>query len=216
MANFTHARLVALVKRFIGNRDDLDTEVSEAIDASYLRCAATRGVTFAELDTIKTNAVTVAGTRRYSFETFIGAGLGRDVLAIIGPLRDVTNKRALHRHSFAHFDEMDQSTNGKPIWFDHFSTGIELHPTPDGVYTIQIRYRKRPVKLSIASSASVLPEEYDMAIVYGAATIVNGIAGRLTVADWCDNKRIQVLTEIAGSQEIEDAWQDFSLAPDLR
>ena len=39
MANLTYARLEANVKRCIGNRNDLDTEVQEAIDAAYLRAA---------------------------------------------------------------------------------------------------------------------------------------------------------------------------------
>ena len=216
MANMTYARLAANVKRCIGNRSDMDTEVQEAIDQAYLRVACTRGVTFHELDALPATFNTASGTRRYNFDTAIlAAGTGRNILAVFSPIRDTTNKRPIHAHSVGHFDMMDQSVNNKPVWFAHWANGIEFHPTPNGTYAMQIRYRLRPTKLAGVGSI-VLPEEWDWAVIWEAAYILNAEIGRMQQAALYRDMRAELTRSLVTTLEVEDEYLDMALAPDLR
>ena len=216
MANLTYARLSANVKRCIGNRDDLNSEVQEAIDQAYLRAACTRGVTFHELDTLPATFNTASGTRRYNFDTTIlAAGSGRNILAVFSPIRDTTNKRPIHAHSVGHFDMMDQSGTGKPVWFAHWGNSLEFHPTPDGTYAMQIRYRLRPTKLAGAGSI-VLPEEWDWVVIWEAAFILNAEIGNLQKAAFYRDMRAEMVRSLVTTPEVEDEYLDMALAPDLR
>ena len=216
MANMTYARLAANVKRTIGNRTDFDTEVQEAVDQAYLRAACTRGVTFHELDTLPATFNTASGTRRYNFDTTIlAAGSGRNILAVFSPIRDTTNKRPIHAHSVGHFDMMDQSGTGKPVWFAHWGNSLEFHPTPDGTYAMQIRYRLRPTKLAGAGSI-VLPEEWDWVVIWEAAFILNAEIGNLQKAAFYRDMRAEMVRSLVTTPEVEDEYLDMALAPDLR
>ena len=215
MANLTFANLQTFVKRTINNRDDMDTEVSNAIDQAYLNLAALRGVTFHELDGGPVSFNTGSGTRRYSFSTIIGGSAGRNVLAVMSPMFDTTNRRFITKHDPGYFDKLDQSTNSKPVWFCNWGSQIEFHPTPDGTYAIRMRYRLRPTKLSAGSTASVLQEEFDWAIVWSAAEIMNALIGSVEKASYYRDMAGRVVKSIAAAYEVEDQWSDFASAADV-
>lgn len=214
MANLTNARMLVLTKRFVGQRTDLDTEAGEALDAAYLRVASLRGVSFTELETL-VSFNTVDGTRRYTFEAIAGTGKGRDVLGVINPVRITTSGSIgpVNYHNPSFFDRLDQSVEGKPLYFGLWAGGLELHPTPDAVYAVQVRYRKRPVKLSVASSASVLPEEFDVPLTILAGSILNALIGNFERSATLEALAVQMMQPLTTASEIVDESVDFALAP---
>jgi hypothetical protein len=224
MGALTFQQMQTLVKRTINNRDDLDTEIAQAINQAYRQVCALRGVSFRELDQGPGRFSTVAAQRFYPFaSTTITTGFDRgdaivggiiDPMAIFSPMRDRTNSRRIKASSVQDFDGKF-TTSGKPYWFAHTGDGIELEPTPDAVYSIQLRWRLRPNQLSNAPDVTVIPPEFDWVVVWGAAADINATIGVLDRSSFYSTKRREALELITTSEEVEDAYADFALAPDL-
>lgn len=214
MGALTFTQMQTLVKRTVNNRNDLDTEIEQALNNSYLQTALLRGFTFRELDAGPQTFATIDGTSLYTFSTILTAGTARNIMAIFSPIRDTTNSANVKATSIQDIDSKS-TTNGKPRWFAHFGSGIVLNPTPDAAYTISFRYRLRPARLSSGSDVSVLPEEFDWAIVWGAAADINAAIGVLDKSSFYSTKRREALDLVSTSLEAEDEYADFALAPDL-
>lgn len=213
MGALTFSQMQTLVKRTINNRSDLDTEVAQAINNAYIQTSMIRGVTLRELDGGPATFNTVVGTPSYSFATILTTA--RNVMAVFSPLRDTTNSRKIRSTSIQDIDAKTSASQGKPSWFAHFGSGLVLNPTPDGVYTISMRYRLRPTQLSLSGDLSVLPEEFDWPIIWGAATDLNAAIGVLDKSSFYATKRRESLEIITLGVEVEDEYADFSIAPDL-
>lgn len=214
MGALTFTQMQTLVKRAINNRDDLDTEIMQALNNAYLQTALIRGVTFRELDGGPQTFLTVDGTSSYSFSTILTAETVRNVMAVFSPMRDTTNNRRIKSTSIQDIDAKS-TVEGKPSWFAHFGTGLVLNPTPDAVYTISFRYRLRPPRLSNGADVTVIPEEFDWAIVWGAASDINAVIGVLDRSSFYATKRREAIELVGLGVEVEDEYADWSLAPDL-
>lgn len=61
------------------------------------------------------------------------------------------------------------NANNKPDYFIVMSDlSLKLSPTPGAIYSLTADYWKRPVKLSVNTDTSQIPEEYERIIVAGA------------------------------------------------
>ncbi len=100
---------------------------------------------------------TVAGTRRY--------GLPTDCAAVIR-VRDTTNEVRLEK-----LDDMraahliDTDVEGKPTQYTRYRDWLDLHPTPDDVYTIEVFYKGEIVDLSADGDDPVLPTSWHEGII---------------------------------------------------
>jgi len=139
--------------------------------------------------------------------------LSRDLMAIFS-IKDMTNGRRLKPTSVQDIEDMG-SVSGPPRWFSHYGEGILVFPGPDAVYSLSMRYRMRPTRLSANADLTVMPEEFDWAIVWGAASDMNASIGVLDKSSFYSTKRREALEMIGTALEVEDEYADFALAPDL-
>lgn len=216
MANYTKTQMIAIVKRSIFNRDDVDTEVGQALDGGQLKVAALRGVHHKNLEKLATFN-TVASTRRYDFSAIFGSTDHAGCIGLFNPLRDTTNGREIRWRSVQYFDRLNQSTTGTPLFFAHWAAQIELHPTPSAVIAVQVRYRARPTRFSALDDgdSSGMDEEYDWPVVWFASSIANGLVGNLGRAQFYNKMAWDYLEGLGSAGDIEDEFVDFSLAADL-
>lgn len=212
MANYTVAQIQALVKRAARNRDDVDDEILQAMDAAQLKMAALRGASHKNLEKIATFN-TVASTRRYDLSTICGSADHSACMGVFNPLRDTTSKRPIRWRSAPYFDELDQSGTGAPLMFTHWAQQLELHPTPDGVYAVQVRYRVRPTRFSTldTTDSSGMAEEYDWPIIWFAAATINAVLGSFDRAQVYEKFAVDYLSGLIDSTELEDEYVDFAL-----
>lgn len=212
MANYTVAQIQTLVKRAARNRDDVDTEILQAMDAAQLKMAALRGASHRNLEKL-TTFNTAASTRRYDFSTIFGSADHSACMGVFSPLRDTTSKRPLRWRSAQYFDELDQSGTGAPLMFTHWSQQLEFHPTPDDVYTIQVRYRVRPTRFSALDStdSSGMDEEYDWPIIWFAAATINAVLGSFERAQVYEKFAADYLSGLIDASEVENEYVDFAI-----
>ena len=138
----------------MGGRTDISARVDIWLNDAFFELCLLPRFAFFELDKQDTSIATVAATRVYALT-------GITDLWHILDVRDHTNERLLRRSSVREFDKRVQTNvTGFPVEYARFGTDLELDPTPDGAYTLRIRYRKRPNELS-AGNATGLSREWD-------------------------------------------------------
>lgn len=216
MGALTFTQMQTLVKRTINNRSDLDTEIAQAINNAYLQTSMIRGVILRELDGTPQYFSTTVNVQTYSFATIFSDATARNVMAVYS-IKDMTNGRRLKPTSVQDIEDKSgaSSSTSKPYWFAHYGTGVQIYPAPDAVYSLAMRYRLRPARLSVGTDVTVMAEEYDWAIVWGAASDMNAAIGMLDRSSFYATKRREALELVGVAAETEDEYADFALAPDL-
>lgn len=149
-----YGTLKNLVTRNLGGRDDLDAFISEWINSCYLDIV-TRGkfpelrqfapVPIPALDDT-TTWVTEDGTPDYS--------MAPNALFPVS-LRDTTNDQPLSQRGIRWYDRHKDTSTGKPVRYAIYGGRYYLDPTPDGIYTIQERFRKKVSLPALAADEDV-------------------------------------------------------------
>jgi hypothetical protein len=190
----------------LGNRSDIDARALTWLNDGYVELLLSPRFAFYELDTSGTFA-TVSTTRTYSLTSFT-------TLWFLLTVRDTTNIRRLRQANVREFDEI-QHVAGQPTRYARFGATLELDPTPDGAYTIQLRYRKRPDELVIGGS-HVLGREWDEVLV--ALAVLKGREA-LEQTEQAAAQRQLVEMLLAAREEVyalEDMDSDTTIAQDLQ
>jgi hypothetical protein len=150
----------------LGNRGDIAARSVTWINDAYFEILMNPRFTFFELDSAQIAATTI-GQRTYS--------LPADLWFILS-LRDNTNNIKLQRTHTMVLDKI-APTSGQPVRYARFGLAVELDPTPNGVFTLQLRYRKRVTELAPGGSM-IIPREWDepvtvLAVVKGFEALDN-------------------------------------------
>ena len=82
------------------------------------------------------------------------------------------NNQPLSRVNFGNFrwSRSDTKAVGSPTMYRIWNGMLELDPTPDSSYPIDIFYTKKPAFLSLSTAETEMPSEFHMAIVYRACS----------------------------------------------
>lgn len=149
--------MVAVLRRRIGNpstTDVTDTILKEHINSAYVEIAD--NFRFHKTRKLCT-FTTVASTRRY--------GLPTDCDVVL-KVRDNTNSVRIEKSDSRRFAELtDTTTEGFPTQYARFRDWIELQPTPDGAYEIQLYYRVATTLLSADTDEPALPASWHEGIL---------------------------------------------------
>lgn len=190
----------------LGNRTDISSRVLMWLNDGYVELLLSPRFNFWELDTSGT-FVTVSSTRTYSLTSFT-------TLWFLLTVRDTTNIRRLRQAHVREFDEI-QHVSGQPTRYARYGTTLELDPTPDGAYTIQLRYRKRPDELTLGGS-HLLGREWDEVLV--ALAVLKGREA-LEQTEQASAQR-QLVEHLLATREdalaLEDQDSDTTIGPDLQ
>jgi len=125
------------------DRSDLTTQINRAINRAILHYEKEP---FWFKETVTTFA-TVDGTKKYGTAQGIPSDIAEiDYLEIAITSND---ERKITRRSYAYLENIDASHfEGQPTDWAWYDDAIYLYPIPDGVYTINISYKKTYTTLS--------------------------------------------------------------------
>ena len=172
MARLTAQDMVEMVRDSLGGETSetiSDTRVLRYINQSYLEICSQYG--FDQLDT-DTTVTTTSGTAEYELSV-------SDVMEIKNVVDD-TNNLTLYIMSEDQYYRFTQGNaqSGVPIyWYiDGVGTNsrwnMKFWPTPNGTYTINVYYNKKPTELVLtpAATSAIIPEQWDDSIIYRAVS----------------------------------------------
>ena len=145
--------LLTEINARLGNRTDIASRSLLWLNDAYFELLMAPRFSFYELDLAAT-MVTIAAQASYSLPT--------DFWFVLD-LTDTTNSRKLLR---SHWQEVDRisSTTGQPSRYARFGATFQLDPTPDAIYTLTLRYRRRPPDLTTGGS-HLLGREWDEPLI---------------------------------------------------
>lgn len=151
MATFDEIR--AEVRRRIGNRTDVEDRLGTWVNDAYFDLLMEPEYVFHELDK-KIILITNPNQREYSLDPYT------DLWFILG-IRDNTNEREVNKVHWKTFDRRAH-VESWPTRYARFDNMLELDPTPDGAYELQIRYRRRVNELTQGTSPEIPREWHSM------------------------------------------------------
>lgn len=147
-----------------------DTRILRFLNMGYLKTAA-RFVPDQLRAATPTTITTSSGTATYE--------LSVDTVLMIDALVNDTSDYKLYTMSEHQYHTYNQGADatGSPIYYYVNGVGsnnrwnITFFPVPDGTYTINVEYTKKPTELVLTPTATstVLPEQLDESIMYRAA-----------------------------------------------
>lgn len=149
-----------------GQRTDIDSYTGQWTNTSYLEFCTRRSFwevkipkhfKFPELDTTTTSNTT--GSVAY-------ISIPTDCLAVY-TIHDTTNDKKLKNYNMRQYVEETgrASTTGFPDYWLRYGSRIYFFPTPTGVYSMTIWYRKRPALLSAVGDVTLIGSEWDEPIL---------------------------------------------------
>lgn len=192
----------------LGNRLDIDDRVERWINHAFFELLLNPRFSFYELDDLALFN-TVANTRSYNI-----LDPAPDLWFILD-LRDDTNSRKLRRSHWQVFDKITETT-GQPTRYAHFNNFVELDPTPDAVYLMQLRFRHRPSDLTSGSTFEGIGNEWEE--VLAVMSCIKGFEA-LDQRDKATEQR-QLLELLFSTREdvnqLEDMDSESTLAPAIR
>ena len=200
--------ILAEITARLGNRTDLSARIPVWLNDYYAELLLSPRFAFWELDQSST-FVTVASTREYSLSSITDLWFILDVV-------DETNDRRLDRRHIREFDNIQQptATDQQPTRYARFSTTLHLDPTPGGIYTIRVRYRKRPTELT-AGGSHLLGREWDEPLIVGA--VVKGWEALQQTQKAAEQKGL-LEAQLAAREEplsLEDADAEFGIEVEM-
>ena len=162
MGDKTRAQLEALLKFRIGNRSDIDTQLTDATTLAYDELTTSIRVPETQESAVLTLSTSDVETRTIY-------AVPADLYAIVG-VRNATDEKSLTAMTVREYDQVrGTGTPGEPRRYVWWRNELIIHPANDETArTLLMRYLKRLPALSASTSLSALPREWDEVIVQGA------------------------------------------------
>lgn len=138
---------------------------------------------------------TVAGTALLPFPADFARGrtlfdTGRNIQLELVSLRDI--------------DRSNSTTTGAPYAYAINGTNFQLYPTPDNVYTLQLRYWKVPAALVGDSDTSTIPSDWHRLLWYWALKECFAADDDPQTAQYWEQQFEKTLAEFAADQKFPD------------
>ena len=156
MAITSYSTLVSAAKTYLNRSDISDAQIEEFIslaEASFNRVLRTR-------DQI---------TRATSSVSSQFVALPSDLLELYNIQINLTPVKRLEQVSLDYADDVKKtlSSSGEPLYFAITGQNIELIPTPDSAYTLEIIYYTKITALSSSNTSNWLLEDHNDAYLFG-------------------------------------------------
>ena len=147
-----------------GRTDYTSSELSLFANLAYQE-VATR-IRYNGLEQVAISSTTSGGFRLPTPSDF-AYPLGVSNLSMSGP----SSYRELRQQDAKWFDSQSTAL-GTPVYFGLFGTWMELWPSPDSTYSLQLRYVTQPQTMVASTSTPGIEDRWHIAIAYKTAALL--------------------------------------------
>ena len=204
MPAFTLGEISSMVTADIGRRADIDASiVSQRVNMAYFEVA--QAVPHALLEETYTSSLT-SGDSNVTLPTDFGEPISLRLEIYSSQTTPSTPKsyKTLALVPISYIDANLSEDNGEPESFAFFNDHIELDPSADSGYTLQIRYRVMPSDLTDPDSIPSISTPWRMAIKRRAEVLMHEYLGNWPAAQAAQDR---YLTFVNTLKEDEDRRQ---------
>jgi hypothetical protein len=155
----------------IGKRSDIAlSDVSFWVNVAYQEVAQAAPGALMETLTVSS---TTSGENRLELPADCMELINLSWLTQLG----TNSARTLRRTSVDRADQAGFSPNGKPTEYTLFNNWLELWPSPDSSYSLQMRYYAYPTDMSATTAVPSLATEWRPAVLYLAEAFLHEHVG---------------------------------------
>lgn len=190
MPSYTLGEIISHSKARAGRRSDLSTsDVSFWANVAYQEVAA--ATSHAGDETLAV-ASTIVGEPRVALpEDFA------EPISILLRLSD--SATTLTKVDPARIDAAAPSS-GAPVQYAFYNRWLELYPTPDEAYTLQLRYRAAPSDLSELDDIPSLSTPWRHAVLLRTETLIHELLGNHPAAAASQSRYISYVSQLDSDQ----------------
>ena len=166
------------------------SRVSEYVNLA-LSEIATR-VPHRELEALAVSSTT-SGENRF----FLPADLDHVIALSFATEASGEGGRVIRQAAPGEFDAVSQGTSlGVPNLYLSYNTWLELYPSPDSSYSLQLRYKARISELTNPDSVPSLATRYQLGVLYKAAEFMAERSGDFKRAAYLGNRYISFMGSV--------------------
>lgn len=122
---------------------------------------------------------------------------------------EVSSWKTLEQISVAEHDASGSSTTGEPTGFAFFGGSMELSPSPESRYSLQLRYRAQPVDLTSTSSVPSISTMWRRAIVLKTEENIHRYVGDPASAQNANTRYLQLVSQLRSDAAQRQRLQDL-------
>lgn len=160
MPAWTLGDLMSRATTRIGRRDDITlSDASYWVNAAYQEVA--QAAPHALLETITVSSTT-SGENRIELPADCMEIINLSWLTQLG----ASSTRTLRRTSVNRVDQAGFTPVGKPAEYALYNNWIELWPSPDSAYSLQLRYHAYPSDMTATTAVPSMATEWRQAVLY--------------------------------------------------
>lgn len=198
MPSYTLGNMMSFATANAGRRADIgESDASRLVNEAYFEVAQAsnpRG-----LESLKTFSID-SGADDYVL-SLPSDFLEPITLALIKPSTStassqVSSWQTLRRMSLADLDASGSSTTGTPKKFAWYGSSIELWPSPDSKYSLQMRYRAQPSDLTSTDAVPSVDTPWRQAIVLKTEEKIHNFVGDLAKAQFANGRYLQYVSQL--------------------
>lgn len=170
MPAWTLAQLMSYATARIGRRSDITaSDVSFWINAAYQEVAQAAPSALMETLTVSS---TTSGENRLELPADCMELMNLSWLTTVG-----SSERTLRRTNINRVDQAGFTPIGKPKEYALFNNWIELWPSPDSSYSLQLRYLAYPSDMTLTTAVPSLATEWRQAVLYLGEAFLHELIG---------------------------------------
>jgi hypothetical protein len=171
MPNFNLGEMMSFVTTDCGRRGEIEQSVvSQRVNIAYMMVASATEPAMQERIAISS---TTSGENRIDLPTDFGEMVNLSMKWSWSTSSSaVSSNTTLNRISLSDYDAQGALPVGEPRSYAFYSNWLELYPSPDSAYSLQIRYRSMVTDLVATTDVPSIATPYRWAVVQKAKQLV--------------------------------------------
>jgi hypothetical protein len=196
----------SMATTFAGGRLDWNpSEVSRYVNMAYSEVRSRQGLTHTPIEAIAVSSTTsgenrIAFPADFDYPTSITMFVGSSSTATQS--HTTTTIKLVPRD--ANWVDGQTLASGEPEFYVYYGTSIELFPSPNSAYSLEMRYRTQSPLLVSSNDTPVLDERWHSAILYKTVAILEASRNNPEGEALANNRYLQyvntTLTDAAAKQ----------------
>lgn len=179
---FNLAQIVSHATRLAVNVGMTLSEASEYANVAIGYVSQAAGVQHAPKETVAFTS-TSTSDNRLAFPTDYDYALGVKV-GVPGSWSTATSRTTawvpLPKEPSPWGDPYQSDASGQPERYAEFATWLELRPSPDSAYSVELRYARKLSELTLSTATPALDEQWGWAVVLKTAELISAVGSNTT------------------------------------
>lgn len=202
MPILTLAQIMSTATTFAGGRADWQpSEASIYVNLAYSEVRSRTGIYHTPAEAIAVSSTT-SGENRIAFPPDFDYPLALTLFVGSGSTASTSNSTAVVplKPKDARWFDSQTLAIGEPEYYTYYGTQIELYPSPNSAYSLQLRYRTQAPTMVASTDTPDLDERWHAAILYKTVELLEASRNNVEGEAMARNRYLNYVTSTLNDQ----------------